>query len=465
MATTYLQLLTVLVIAAVATLAAGHAMINKRDPTAAAAWIAVCLLFPVAGPLLYFMLGINRIQVRARRLGAHRGPRNEGESADLAVPEAFALQARISHAVTGLDITAGNAATPLRDGEQAYPAMIEAIDSAVERVFLATYIFESNSAGQDFVAAMQRALARGVDVRVLVDGAGEWYSLPRIRHQLTRIGVTVARFLPPQLLPPRLLLNLRNHRKLLIIDGQIGFTGGMNIGDRHYASQGGARDIHFRFSGPVVTQMEAVFLQDWAFTTGDDTEPPHPEPIRDAGPAMCRTIVNGPNEDLGRLTTILVGAAAASRERLVIVTPYFLPPRELIGALQAAAVRGTQVDVVLPAHNNLPFVHWATQNMLWELVKWGVNVYYRDGQFAHSKLFLVDNQYAQVGSANIDPRSLRLNFELTVEIYDRAVAADLTDEVDTIIAGSRRVALTDLDNRSLPIRLRDAFCWLFTPYL
>jgi cardiolipin synthase len=239
----------------------------------------------------------------------------------------------------------------------------------------------------------------------------------------------------------------------------------MNIGDRHYASQGGARDIHFRIAGPVAEQIEAVFLQDWDFTTGEISDHPDTELAPDAGSALCRTVVNGPNEDLGRLTMILVGAAAAAQERLVIVTPYFLPPRELVGTLQAAAVRGTRVDIILPAHNNLPFVHWATQNMLWELVEWGVNVYYRDGQFAHSKLFLVDNQYSQVGSANMDPRSLRLNFELTVEVYDRDLTANLTEEVDTIIAGSRRVTLASLNDRSLPVRLRDAFCWLFMPYL
>jgi cardiolipin synthase len=312
---------------------------------------------------------------------------------------------------------------------------------------------------------MRRARERGVDVRVLVDGAGEWYSRPRIRHRLSQVGVRVARFLPPQLLPPRLLLNLRNHRKILVVDGRVGFTGGMNVGDRHYATKGGAKDIHFRLTGPVVSQIEAVFVQDWTYTTGDETEPPPLATDQNTGTALCRTVVHGPNEELSRLTMILVGAAAAAQRRLVIVTPYFLPPRELIAALQAAAIRGTRVDIVLPEHNNLPFVHWATQNMLWELVKWGVKVYYRGGAFAHSKLFLVDDEYAQVGSANMDPRSLRLNFELMVEVYDRDLTADLTAEVDTIIEASRRVQLADLDGRPLPIRLRDAFFWLFSPYL
>ncbi len=465
MPSSYLQLIIVLLVGLIATIAAGHALLHKRDPTAAAGWMTVCLLFPVAGPILYLMLGFNRIQMRARRLGTRRAPVTEGEPANLEVPEAFALQARISHAVTNLEITAGNAVTPLRDGEEAYPAMLDAINGARRHVYLATYIFDSNTAGQAFAQALQQAHERGVDVRILLDGAGEWYSWPRICRRLSRAGLRVTRFLPPQLIPPRLLLNLRNHRKILIVDGHTGFTGGMNIGDRHYASQGGARDIQFRITGPVVDQMEAVFLQDWDYATGELSERPPMDQTPDSGSALCRTVVTGPNEDLGRLTTILVGAAAAARERLVIVTPYFLPPRELIGALQAAAVRGTRVDIVLPAHNNLPFVHWATQNMLWELVEWGVNVYYRSGQFIHSKLFMIDYQYSQIGSANIDPRSLRLNFELTIEIYDRQLTADLTDEVDDMIAASRRMTLAALNGRSLPVRLRDAFCWLFTPYL
>jgi len=452
-------------VALIATAAALHALLYKREPSAAFGWIAVCLLFPLIGPVLYYMLGVNRIRIRARALRAEQPPLTPGAN-EPPVPLEFAPQALISEAVTGLALTGGNTVEVLRDGEEAYPVMLEAIKGAQHTVFLSTYIFESNRTGLRFAKALGAAVARGVDVRVLLDGAGEWYSVPRIRHRLREAGVRVGRFLPPRLLPPSLLLNLRNHRKILVVDGAEAFTGGMNIGDRHlaHATSGGIRDMHFRLTGPVVAQIEAVFFDDWRFATGDRRYPQHPVPAESGG-ALCRTIIQGPSEDLSRLTMVLVGAIAAARRDVVIVTPYFLPSRELISALQSAAIRGLRVDVVLPAINNLPFMHWATRNMLWELLKWGVHVHYRQGPFTHTKLFVVDGHYAQIGSANMDPRSLRLNFELVVEVYETELATTLAEEAQAMIADSREADLTELDGRSMGAKIRDAVCWLFTPYL
>ncbi len=458
-------------VALISTASALHALLNKPESTAAFAWIAVCVLFPVVGPVLYFLLGINRIRTRARALRAEEGaaaPHHPEEDLS-AVPDAFVQQARISRAVTGLPLTRGNRIEPLHDGDQTYPAMLDSIRAAKQRVFLSTYIFESNITGQAFADELGDAVRRGVDVRVLLDGAGELYSFPLIRHRLRREGVQVARFLPPRLLPPRLLLNLRNHRKILVVDGNVAFTGGMNIGDRHIMERTdgkvGVRDIQFRFHGPIVSQMEAVFLDDWRFATGEDQTMPSPPPPSVAPDALCRAIADGPNEDLNRLLLVLTGAVAAARGRIAIATPYFLPSRELIGALQAAAVRGIDVDVLLPGRNNLPFMHWATRHMLWDLVRWGVRVHYRSGPFMHAKLFVVDGHYAQVGSANIDTRSLRLNFEMNIEVHDVVFARALTTDMDAAIADAAEVTLTDLEQRSFPTRVRDAVCWLFQPYL
>jgi cardiolipin synthase len=214
---------------------------------------------------------------------------------------------------------------------------------------------------------------------------------------------------------------MRNHRKILVVDGEVAFTGGINIGDRHLADRLDNRkrvvDMHFRLSGPVVAQIENVFWRDWRFITGEPVPDGRPAATR-AGASLCRTVAHGPDEDLDRLTALLVGAIGLAERRVAIMTPYFLPPRELIGALQAAALRGVAVDVILPAQNNLPYVHRATRHMLWELLKRGVSVYYQPPPFVHSKLLLIDEGYAQIGSANWDARSLRLNFELTVEIFD-----------------------------------------------
>ena len=248
----------------------------------------------------------------------------------------------------------------------------------------------------------------------------------------------------------------------------------MNIADKFLATAppppARATDVHFRIEGPVVTQLEQVFLEDWAFCTGEELLPP-PGPdfaSRPGGPpgrAVCRAVADGPADELDRLATLLVSAISAARRTVTIVTPYFLPAAPMFSALQTAALRGVEVRVVLPAKNNMPFVHWASRHLIGELLLWGVQVCYQPAPFAHTKLFLVDGEYALVGSANLDPRSLRLNFELVVEIYDRDLARHLEAHVTGLRERSRAVSTEELAARALPVRLRDAACWLFSPYL
>jgi len=460
---------------------AGHALLHKRTPSSALGWIAVCLFFPFAGAFLYFLFGINRVETRARKLeDKHPGFSLEVENyqkateeltlsaSELNLPRTYAQIARISDKVTRLPLLDGNRVDLLPGGETAYPEMLEAIEQAEHYVYLATYIFETNQTGRQFIDALSRAVARGLDVRVLIDGVGEYYSFPRVGTLLKRHGVRVARFIPPRLFPPNLHINLRNHRKILIADGAVGFTGGMNIGDRHLLqrikNRNRVRDMHFRLKGPVVMQIEQSFLEDWAFCTGERTAS-HPAPPIPSGPVICRTITDGPNEDLNKLATIIVGAISAAREQVLIMTPYFLPSLEMISALQTAALRGIDVKVVLPAKSNLPFIQWATNNMLRELLYWGVQVYYQPPPFAHTKLFVVDQQYAQIGSANFDPRSLRLNFELCVEIYEQHAAQTIAGYIEHRIKHLQPQPFSEIEQRPLIIKIRDALVWLFSPYL
>lgn len=460
-------------------LCAWHALLTKRDPRSALAWIGITLLIPLGGPLLYFAFGVNRIRTRGQRLQG-RFPMSlefgyeQAEDADPPAPEATQTAApprnqiaRASARVSRRPCLPGNAIDLLHNGEQAYPAMIEAIRSAERYIYLSTYIFGARGAARDVIEALKAAQRRGVTVCVLVDGLGQWYTLARARPVLKEAGVRVAEFLPLRLWPPSLHVNLRNHRKVLVVDGEVAFTGGMNIADYHCVEGGGRNrvaDLHLRLRGPVVGQVEAVFAEDWHFATGQALPEPVPAGVG-AGSAFCRVITDGPNEDLDRLALVLLAAVSAAQRRVTIMTPYFLPSRELLGALQAAALRGVQVRILLPGKNNLPYVHWATRNMLWELLQHGVEVRYQPAPFVHSKFLLVDDDYTQVGSANLDPRSLRLNFELNVELFDPAFNALLADHFALAWERSREVTLAEISQRRLAVRTRDALCWLFSPYL
>ncbi len=448
--------------------AAAHAVLYKRKPQSAFAWIAIAFAVPFLGVLLYYTFGINRVRARAKLLLLDQPAWPSGTSHSAGSPPGFEPLAQLGFAVTHLPLTGGNAIETLHNGDHTFPAMLAAIRAARKRVFLSTYIFDSGALGQQFAGALGDAVARGVDVRVVIDGVGALYSWPRALPMLRARGVRVARFLRPRLVPPSFSVNLRNHRKILAVDGEIAFAGGINIREHYLAGERERAkrivDLHFRLAGPVVTQIEAVFLRDWRFMTGerDDTSPTGNVAF---GSAVCRAVADGPEEDTDRLTELLVGAIGKARRRVAIMTPYFLPPRELIAPLAAAALQGVDVSVILPAQNNLPYVHRATRHMLWELLQRDVRIYYQPAPFVHSKLFYVDSHYAQIGSANLDTRSLRLNFELNVEVYDEAFVAGLSAHFEAVRARSLPVTLADVDSRPLTTKLVDGAAWLFAPYL
>lgn len=471
----------------VATISITHALLYKKDPRSAFGWIAVCFAYPLIGPLLYYLFGINRIRTRAQQLkgnskhpwfGYERPERANSElltSATSPIPQALANNpilsnlVRSSQAITHRPLLEGNELTCFFSGDTAYQAMFEAIDNARQNICLSSYLFETNLIGRQFIAKLVKAKHRGVDVRVLLDGVGEWYSFPKAGYLLKKAGIAVSRFIPPRIIPPSLHINLRNHRKLLIVDNQIGFTGGMNIGDRHLQTRPnnkpGISDMHFSLQGKIIEQLQQAFEEDWAFVTHKPIRAVVPTMMSRPGKTLCRVVTDGPNEDLDNLVTIITGAAALAQRRIAIMTPYFLPPAVLINALQTAALRGVEVSIILPSESNQPLVHWATRNMLWELLQYGVGIYYQPPPFNHSKLLLIDEHYAHIGSANLDSRSLRLNFELIVEIFDAEFIAVLSTHFSTIRAASRAVTLAEVDQRSLLLRIRDAVAWLFSPYL
>jgi cardiolipin synthase A/B len=451
---------------AAAATAALHALLNKRRPQSAFGWIAISIAWPFFGPLLYYLFGINRVQTRARKLLTRR-PAIDCPTEYLGTPPPQLVPlAKLGAAVSGWPLTAGNKIEPLHEAAAIFDDMLAAIDGAQAYVYFSTYIFDAGPVGRRFATALAAAAERGADVRVLLDGFGEWYSRRRASDLFRGTRVRFARFLPPRLWPPTLNINLRNHRKILVVDGIAAFTGGINVRDRYLDGAPAERivDSHFRLSGPVLTQIETVFLRDWQFATGDPTtaERRVPQP---SGAALCRVVADGPDVGLDRLTALLTGAIGSARQRIAIMTPYFVPPRELIAPLQAAALAGVDVAVLLPERNNLPYVHRATRHMLWELLERGVNVYYQPAPFVHSKLFYVDDYYAQIGSANFDPRSLRLNFEMNVEVYDRDTVTGLARHFEAIRARSAAITMADVDGRSVLTKAIDGAAWLFSPYL
>lgn len=458
-----------------AVFAAGHALLYARDPRAAWGWIAVCWLAPLAGVILYALLGTSRTRRRARRvLGKPEevewelhGPAPKPGEFPGVMDQDIEELIRIGTAVSGRPLLAGHSVRPLFNGEDTYPAMVAAIARAQQRVWMSSYIFQAGRAADALIAALAEAHARGVAVHLLIDRVGSLYDFMRGVRALRRCGIDVRLFELSRSFRALPNLNLRNHRKLLIIDQSIAFIGGLNVRDYHYLHnpESPTQDLHFEVQGPVVEQMADVFARDRHNSGGKALPVPAMAPPPIAGGIWSRIITEGPDEELDRIELVLTGALANAHERVCIMTPYFVPTPELARALETAALRGVHVDIMLPETSNLPWVHWAARRWLPQLVKRGVRVWLRPPPFAHSKLFIVDGYYVLVGSANLDPRSLRLNFEVTMEAYSQPLVARLRAHFDEVMAVSRPLLADDLRRQSLPARLRNALSWLFSAYL
>lgn len=445
-----------------------HVLLRKRVVGAAIGWIGLAWLAPVFGTLLYLTFGINRVERRARRLKRRPSQQLDDTPQPSAhVPEAYRPLDRAVQTITGLPTVAGNRIARYRNGDEAYPAMLAAIGAARRSVALSSYIFRDDRTGQAFCAALKAAQDRGAEVRVIVDGIGSGYFFPAAWRRLHRLGVPAGLFMH-SVLPWRMpFLNLRTHKKLLILDGQVAFTGGVNISDDNRVAEGPdfpIRDTHFRIEGPVVEHLTQAFIADWQFVSGEELEgEAWLPPLAPAGEVTARVVTSGPDADIEKIATVVLHAITLAKDSIRLTTPYFLPNDLIVSALCLAATRGVEVDVVIPRKSDHRFVDWATRGHIDPLLKSGVRVWIDEPPFDHSKATVIDGQWCFVGSANWDSRSFRLNFELNVEVYD----ADLARALEAFISGKRqtRLTLADLDARSLPIRLRDAAVRLLLPYL
>jgi cardiolipin synthase A/B len=447
-----------------------HVLLYKRETNTSAAWIGLAWLAPILGSVLYLLLGINRVRRRAMSLLGRRSTDLVDGSAITAGRDDYLAQLeRAGYRITNRPAEKGNTIAILRNGDEAYPVMIAAIEAATRSVVLSSYIFRTDAAGTEFIDALIRAAQRGVEVRVLIDGVGGRYFVSSTYHRLRRARVPVARFMHSSL-PWRMpFLNLRSHKKILGIDGRVAFAGGLNIGGEnvtHNHPPHPVIDTHFRLEGPVVSQLIAVFADDWAFTTGEQLagERWFPELVPvEGGNSIARVVTSGPDQDLEKIEFVILQAIACARSAVRIMTPYFLPDDRIITGLALAAYRGVTVDVVLPEHSNHPTLDWGSRAQIGPLLAAGCRIWTHPAPFDHSKLMTVDGIWSLVGSSNWDVRSFRLNFELDLEVYDPALAR----KVDALISAQQgnRISLAQLSARSLPVRIRDGAARLMLPYL
>jgi cardiolipin synthase A/B len=423
-------------------------ILRRKEPSSTAAWILALVFLPGLGATLFLLFGRDRVrlpvrwkrdadQALARIRRPHRHVSPAQREALARIPSAVDRELfRISGVLPGGEPSPGNAADLLVDGEATYAAIGAAIDAATHHVHAEYYLVARGHVADWLAEKLVGAAKRGVSVRLLLDGFGSFWIGRRWVRALRAAGVEVAFFLPARLIffQP---MNLRNHRKIVIVDGETAFTGGINVMDEYRGVRGQApwRDAHLRVRGPAAQQLGHVFELDWHFAT--KREIPHDLDgeararslaLRSPGDATVAIVRSGPDvvgpqrETIHRL---FFSAITLARSRVYVTTPYFIPDRAIVVALQTAAMRGVDVRILLPKRNNHPFVGQAGRSFYEELLWAGVAIHEYGPGMIHAKTMVVDGTVAMVGSANMDLRSFRLNFEVHALVGDAETAAQL----------------------------------------
>lgn len=460
--------------------AIAHAAMTKEDVRSATGWVGVILLSPILGAFVYLIAGVNRIRhtaLASRRSARHAlwqdfyGPAVPRSAVAACFSKQFLPMKQVGDTVTRFPLMAGNAIDILVAGDDAYRAIAKAIGEARHSIILETYIFDRDRIGLRVADLLIAAHHRGVSVRVLIDSVGARYSVPSIVKYLRDHGVRTATFNGKVITGLRLpYANLRTHRKIIVVDNEIAFTGGMNIREAFSQECNGdtfARDTHFRITGPIVADLFSVAAEDWHFASGEKLAAVVHPPVTVAPtePIFARVVSSGPDGSIETNHKMLTGAFSVAQRTIRIMSPYFLPDRELISALVTAARRGVQIDILVPSENNLTLVDRAMTAQFDQVLKHGCRIWRVQGPFDHSKLLTIDGEWSYVGSSNLDPRSLRLNFEVDLEILDTGFAGRIEQRLNQAMAGAHRVTLQSLRQRPLWLRLAEKILWLGSPYL
>jgi cardiolipin synthase A/B len=426
----------------------------NRQPTSRVAWIVVILALPVIGAIAYVLLGeVNLGRRRAERIRRVLGqiPELEGNPdrtvTPPGIPDAYRHLFRVGDSISGFDPVGGNRATLMADSNATIDAMVADIDAATDHVNLLFYIWLPDNNGLQMVAALERAAARGVTCRAMADDLGS-RRLIRSTHwkRMDDAGVKLVRALPignPLLLPLRSRVDLRNHRKILVIDDRITYCGSQNCADPEFrikAKYAPWVDAMMRFEGPVVRQNQILFASDWLAHVDDDLDALLRRPAQtstDGFPAQV--IGTGPMVRASAMPELFESLIYSAREELVISTPYYVPDEAMQGALCAAAYRGVRTSIIFPARNDSFVVGAASRSYYAELLAAGVRIFEFEGGLLHTKSLTLDGAVTLIGSANMDRRSFELNFENNILFYDPELTAAMRKRQDSYIAQSRSV--------------------------
>jgi len=436
---------------------------RRGRPTAALSWLLVLFAVPALGTLTWWLIGRTRIE---RRLRKHSGNKR-AVTERIGVPQTVSgtrfysllpSRARETYAFS----TEGNAVNLLEDGKSAFAAILSDLKAARECVHLQVYIFKYDSTGKRVCDELIACAKRGVTVRLLLDGFGSRENTRKLKKRLTPHGVQVGVFFPARFWLLTQRLNFVNHRKIITIDSRFAYTGGMNIGDEYEHSW---RDLMVRLEGPSVDGLDHVFLEDWYFATQQSLPTPKSrEPRQLSEPCDVGVVASGPDTEDWIHDSYFM-AITQAKQRLYIATPYFIPTQALLTALRTASGRGVDVRLVLPSLSDVQLVMWASRSFYRSLVEAGVRIFEYSDAMLHAKALVMDEDVCAIGTANVDNRSFRLNFEVTCFLESQTITESLVTWLADLEKHSEEITAASLDNKSLPHKLLESAAHLLSPLL
>lgn len=465
-------------------LAAALIFLERKDASSTWAWLLVLTFIPIVGFILYLLLGQNLTRYRLFQW-KERAKLNIDQ---MVIDQIRHLQEKdfpfrkqdtleykdfiYMHLIqNGALFTEDNSVEIFCDGHHKFNKLMEDIENAQDHIHIQYYIFRGDGLGRSIRNALIKKAREGVYVRVLYDALGSRSMKKSFFKELVEAGGKVEVFFPSKFRLINLRLNYRNHRKLVIIDGIIGYTGGFNVGDEYLGKDkqfGYWRDTHLRIQGTAVSTLQARFIMDWneASRYHDITFVPEhfPEPEGKDHIGM-QIVTSGPDAEIEHIKNGYIKMISAAKKSIIIQTPYFIPDASMLDAVRIACLSGIDVRIMIPNKPDHMFVYWATTSYVGELIKVGAKIYIYDNGFLHTKMIVVDKKMATIGTANFDVRSFRLNFEINAFIYDSKIALELTDAFEKDMQLSAEMTAEHYRQRSLWIRFKESISRLLSPIL
>ena len=457
-------------------------ILQNRTPIKTIGWVLVLMLLPGIGIIFYLFFGQ---EYRKKKMFSRKGlgeleklrqitseqlqilPYNYNVFSEAVYSKRHLINLLLtnSHAF----VSSNNEVRILKNGEQAFPAMFQAIEDARCHIHIEFYIIEDDTIGKQFKELLIKKAREGVEVRLIYDDVGSWKLPKKYIKELKEAGVKIDCFIKVRFPLLTSKVNYRNHRKIVVVDGNIGFIGGLNIADRYLVGSrfyGIWRDTHLMVKGGAASGLQVIFMADWYFVSKEifKGSPYYISAIEGSG-KIVQITSSGPDSDWKSISQAYFSAIASAQKQVLVATPYFIPNEEINSAMKTAALGGIDVKILLPQKSDATITKWSTFSYIAELLEAGVKVYFYQAGFTHSKLLIVDGVFSSVGTANFDFRSLETNFEVNAMIYDEEVASELIFQFQNDLKHSRQVVLTEWEQRSRWSKAKESFARILSPLL